>query len=221
MLPLFLSITTLTALGAGWYAWCKRRSRFRAVEILRWIETTLGGHGALESIVWLCPSRFRIDLRLAPQSIFRNASVLVELAPRELPHKWIKSAMLGIEETVTFEAEFEVTPHFDLNLHNLRLFARTRRDLEPVGDGWQFEQVTPLIMTTREEWRREITGVMSALLHLREKQFIDLRFSPNPPHYVVALPLGSISPDCDARLQLASTIRELAVEASSYHGLNY
>jgi hypothetical protein len=188
---------------------------------LRWIETTLGGHGALESILWLRPSQFRIDLRLAPQSIFRNASVLVDLAPRELPHKWVRSIMLGIEETVTFEAEFEVAPHFDLNLHNLKLFARTRRDLEPIGKGWQFEQVTPLIMTTREEWRREVTGVMSALLHLREKQFIDLRFSPNPPHYIVTLPLGSIAPDCDARLQLASTIRELAVEASSYHGLNY
>jgi len=220
LLAVFAPIIVLAALFA-WYCWCLRQHRERASEILGWIESTLGAHADFSSIEWLRPSQFRIALRVAPESVFRSAFVLVELAQRELPHDWARWIWRGDEETITFEADFEVAPRTALDLHSLKVFARTRRDLEPVGEGWQFEQVIPLIITTREEWQREVKGVVTALLHLKQKQFLNLRLAPNSPHYIVTLPLGAISPDCEARLELASTIRELAVEASSYHGLNY
>ncbi len=221
MLPLILSVVILFAATACWYMWCKRNNRARAGEILGWIESTLGSHGDTDSVVWLGPSQFRIVLRMGSKTVFRRAAVLVELAPRELPNRWARSALRGEGETVTFEADFDVAPHFNLNLHNVKLFARTRRELKPTGNGWQFEQSTPLIMTTRNEWQREITGVISALLQLKEKDFLDLQFANKSPHYSVKLPLCAISPHSDTRLALATTIRELAVEASSYHGLSY
>jgi hypothetical protein len=221
MSPLFAAFAVIVAALTGWFIWCKRQNTRRAAEILNWIETTLGPHGRLESVVWLNASRFRTVLYLGGHSVFRRAAVRVDLTPRELPHRWIKHTLSGEQETVTFEADLETIPKFQLDLHNIKLFARTRPDLQPVGDGWQYEHTTPLIMTTRNEWSREISGVISALLHAREKHFLDLRFTPRSPHYTVKLPLDAISPSCTSRFEMASAIRELAVEASSYHGLNF
>ncbi|MEO8727477.1 MAG: hypothetical protein ABI383_15295 [Acidobacteriaceae bacterium] len=220
LVSLLVPIVLAAALFA-WYCWCLRQYRGRAAELLGWIESTLGAPADFSSIEWLGPSKFRVALRVAPESVFRRAAVLVKLVPRELPHHWGHWVWSGEEETASFEADFEVAPKIDIRLHTLKLFARTRPDLEPIGKGWQFDQVVPLVITTREEWQREVKGVVTSLLHIKQKQFLSLRLEPNSPHYVVTLPLGAISPECETRLQVASTIRELAVEASSYHGLNY
>jgi hypothetical protein len=222
MLPAAAAIVSVLIFAvAGWYVRCRRRNQARAAEILGWVESTLGRHGSMSSVLWERPSKFRVPLHTSETGMFRRAAVVVELLPRELPHRWINSALRGDEEKITFEADLESAPKFELDLHNLKLFARSRRDLQPTGSTWQYEQTVPLIMTTRNEWQKEITGLISAMLHVRDKQFIDLRFARKTPHYTVIMPLDSLAPSSAQRLELSSCIRELAAEATSYHGLSY
>jgi hypothetical protein len=221
MLSVCLAISLLILCWAGWYLWWKHSNRRRASEILQWVEATLGALETVEGVTWATASQFSVRLRMGAHSLFRNVRVKVELLPKHLPHKWLLATWRGMEETVRFEADFDTAPRFSLDLHNLRLFARTRRDLELSREGFQFESLTPLVLTTRTDWRREISGVLTALVQVREKGFTDLRFSRRTPHYVVVMPLQMLAPGSQMRFELAHTIREVAVEASSYHGQSY
>jgi len=221
MVPTLVGIAVAVVALFAWYGWCKRKNQQRAHEILRWIESTLGTRSQMQSIDWLTPASFRVALRTAGDGVFRRAAVLVDLAPMHSPYAWLRRKLDSRQDTVTFEADLEASPRCMLDLHTYKLFARTRRDLQPEGAGWQFETTTPLVMTTRNEWQREVTGVISSLLQRKEKQFLDLRFAPESPNLSVTLPLGAIAPNAENRLEMATMIRELATEFSSSHGFSY
>lgn len=221
-----LAFAAITLALLGWLLWVRHSTRRRAAEVLTWIESTLGSHGNLPSVQWLTGTRFRVRLRTSTAGLFNRAFVLVALAPPPTPLAWLRSAMNDAEEddeTVTFEADLDLPPRCELDLRNYRLVARTRRDLKPSPNtqGWQYFSPTPMVITSRSDWGREVTGVISSLLELRNKHFLDLRFSPHSPHLSVTLPLEAISPASLTRLEMATAIRELAVEVSSFHGLNY
>ncbi len=219
---LALAFAAVALLLLGWFLWIRRSTRRRAAEVLTWIESTLGSHDHLPSVLWLTGSRFRVPLRTSAAGLFHRAFVLVTLAPSPTPFVWLRTSFTDPdeEETVTFEADLDLPPRCELDLRNYRLVARTRRDLEPAGEGWQYHSPTPMVLTSRSEWGRDVTAVISSLLELRNKHFLDLRFSPRSPHLSVTLPLQAISPASLTRLEMASAIRELAVEISSFHGLS-
>src|ERR1051326_4846831 len=108
----------LTAILSGlmfcwgiWYWLWIRHNRGRAAEVLRWIESALGGHGVVMGIRWLNRSHFRVPLRLAT-GVFQRAWVVVELAPRESPWKWTLSRFKRKHELLKFQADLDLSPAF-------------------------------------------------------------------------------------------------------------
>ena len=93
-------------LVAGWYWWFRRANQRRSVQILSWIEQAFSGHGSISDAHWQSASRFQVDLRLCP-SVFRRASLAVQLQPRELPLRWLLNRVHKRKETVTFKAELD------------------------------------------------------------------------------------------------------------------
>src|SRR5258708_37980659 len=159
-----------------WHFYSARRSRKRAFEIVGWIESLLTGQGHIAGIEWESASKFQVPLRLR-STTFRNACLDVQLLPRELPLNWAMGKLRAQQELLTFKADLDLAPPFTLELQSYRLFARTRKDLKPESPGWNFEQATPFVLTTRKDWQREITSVISSLVSCPERPFLSIAFA--------------------------------------------
>jgi len=218
--PMDMLAWALVYLAAGlvvlvvWHFYHTRRLRQRAFQILGWIEELLCGHGHVTNIKWEKSSSFSLPLRLQTHT-FHNASLRVNLVPRELPLKWITAKLKEEQETLVFKADLDWAPPVNLELQSYRLFARSRKELSPDTPGWNFEQTTPFILTTRKDWQKEITSVISTVLSCQERQFLSIAFSPASPHFTATLSLDSIAPGSPYRNEIFSSLRELATGASA------
>lgn len=180
------------ALVVAWYLIFVRYNRARAVQVLRWIETSLGGHGHVTGIRWSTPSRFQVPVRLNT-TVFRRPTILVEITPRELPFRWLLGWLRQRPETVTFEADLDCAPGFNLVVRNHRWWGRTSRKLSPDPKNWVFEQTAPLLFTTRQSQSGNTPAMLKALFRCREKEFLKLLFRRNSPHFSATLPLETVA----------------------------
>ena len=197
-----------------WNYYFARKSKQRAFEVLGWIEALLCGQGHVAGIKWENSSSFHVPLRLRSNA-FRNASLRVHLIPRELPLNWFIGRLKNAQETLVFEADLDWAPPFSLELQSYRLFARTQKHLQPEAPGWNFEQTTPFILTTRKDWQKEITAVIASLLSCHDRQFLSIAFRRQSPHFRATLALDSISPASTSRAEIFDSLRELAARASA------
>src|SRR5262249_10703089 len=124
---------------------------------LHLIENSLTGHGHVTGIHWTSKRSFEVPVRLSSQ-VFRKPKFLVSIAERG---KWKASAE---PESLTFLADLDLRPDFALEMHTMRWFARSRKDLQATEAGWNFEANTPVVLTTQLEWRQELMDTMGAVL---------------------------------------------------------
>ncbi len=132
----------------GWYLLCVRANRNRAVRILHWIESALGGQGHVTGMTWITASEFEVPVRLSA-SVFRKSKLLVCMTPRELPLNWLIGRLSNRHpETLTFTADLDLKPSFVLQVQSMRWFARSRKDADPADGNWTFENNAPVVLTT-------------------------------------------------------------------------
>jgi hypothetical protein len=199
---------------AIWYGLSLRHNRRKAVRILRWIEAALAGHGCVIGIRWLASSRFKIPLRLA-STTFQRAWILVELSPCELPSTWLINKMQKRQDLLVFQADLELPPAFNLDVHNLRWLARSVRKKSLDGAHWTLEQASPLVISTRMEWQKEMISTMSSLAGINHRDFLNVRYQRNSPNFSVTLPLKAFAPNSPARTYIFETMQELAGSSST------
>lgn len=197
-----------------WYAWFLRYNRQRSLQALRWLESSLGGHGRVVGVQWTAPSRAQAQLRLAP-GVFQRVWAIVELLPRELPLRWIAARLRRQPEMITFQADLDIPPEFNLEVHNHRWCARTRRKVPRDAARWETERVTPFMLVTRNEWQREISPMVDALLASRDQDFLNVTFQRRSPHLCASLPVDALAPDAPQHADLFEVLRELAGSASA------
>jgi hypothetical protein len=198
-----------------WYFWFLRYNRRKSVQVLRWIDGAFAAHGQVVGVNWLAAaSRFQVQMRLAP-NLFRHPSLVVQLLPREMPLNWLLSVVRKQQETLTFEADLDCAPCFNLEVHNHRWCGRTRRKFPSNPQEWTLEHSGPFVLTTRNEWQREITNMMNALVASRECDCLTVCFRRTSPHFSVTVPLQSISPQSRAESDIFDVLRELATGASA------
>lgn len=197
-----------------WRFWQDRKTKRRACEVLNWTDTWISSQGQITGIRWEGPSSFRLPLRLH-SSTFHNANLHIKLVPRHQPLSWVSAKLKNVQETLTFEADLDLAPPFKLELETYRLFARTRKDLSPETPGWEFEHATPFILTTRKDWQKEISSVISSLVSCPERQFLSVVFRRESPHFSATLALDSIAPSSLCRSDIFDAMRELATGASA------
>ncbi len=200
-------------ISAAWYWISVRKSRSRAKELARWIESALYGQGQVVGICWVTPSRFKVPLRLTC-GLFHRASVMVEMTPTEMPFRWLLSIIRGHQEVITFQADLDPAPGFSLDVQNFRWFARSSRRTPHNRNGWTFEQTGPFVLSTRQDWQKEITSAMTSLAH-GNHDFSSVVFQRRTPHFAVTVPLEAIAPGAPDRACLFESMRELASSASA------
>ncbi|HYG98695.1 MAG TPA: hypothetical protein VD837_06145 [Terriglobales bacterium] len=199
---------------ACWYFWFVRYNRRKSLKVLTWIERAFEGHGNVAGVQWLAASRFKVRLRLLT-NLFRNASVTIQLYPREMPLNWIISLIRRRQETFTFEADLDCPPSFNLEVNNHRWCGRTRRRLPRSAEKWVLERTAPFVITTRTDWQREITNMMHPLVASRECDCFTVSFRRSSPHFSATIPLNTISPESEVDAKIFDVMRELAAGASA------
>jgi len=191
-----------------WYLLFLRYNRRKAIQILQRLRNAFAGQAQIIGVSWQGASRFLVKLRV-PTALFHEASVQVTLLPRELPFHWLWARLKKRHETMTFEADLECAPSFNLEVHNHRWAGRTRRfprDLHQIA----LDHCGPFVLTTRNDWQREITAMMSALVASRDCDFLTVSFRRGSPHFSATVPLYSIAPESDCETQIFEVLRELA-----------
>jgi hypothetical protein len=214
MFILGLSLLSIAVFCAVWYCFALRHHRRRALDVLRWIEFALDGQGQPTGMRWIAQSRFKVPLRLTC-GIFHRAWLVVDLTPSEMPLRWLFSKVSGQQEMLTFQADLDLPPAFTLEVHSLRWFART--NLRPPADrgGWRFEHTGPFVITTRTDWKKEISSAMGSLARSVNHDLLDVSFQRRSPHFSATLPLATIAPGSPIRGCMFETMRELAARSSA------
>lgn len=197
-----------------WHLLFLRSNRRHGNQVLEWIQAAIAGKGQAIAVRWLGTSVFQVALQL-DTSLFQNPALMVRLVPREMPLHWLRHWWRREFATLTFEADLEMAPQFNLQVHQHRWSGRSSKRVAPDPERWYFEQVTPLIMTSRPCWQRDVAGMMNALLSCRNREVTSLGFRRTSPHFSATIPLECISPQGRGGSNLFDTLRELAAGASA------
>src|SRR5258706_5389742 len=199
----------------GWYLLCVRANRNRAVRILHWIESALGGQGHVTGMTWITASEFEVPVRLSA-SVFRKSKLLVCMTPRELPLNWLIGRLSKRHsETLTFTADLDLKPSFVLQVQSMRWFARSRKDADPADGNWTFENNAPVVLTTRADWQNEVAGIVQCMLECEQREGLQLQFRKTSPHFRATVPLSAIEPAEQDSWQIFDMLRSIAAGASA------
>ncbi len=202
------------AVVLAWYFFFVRYNRARAIRVLHWIEASLAGHGHVTGIRWSTPSDFLVPIRLNT-GVFRRAIMRVQITPREVPFRWLLDWLRKRPETLTFEADLDSAPGFNLAVRNHRWWGRTARKLSPDPNRWVFEQTAPLLLTTRHARQGNTPALLNALFRCREKAFLKLLFRRSSPHFSATLPLEAVAAAAHEGESLLDVLLEVASGSST------
>jgi hypothetical protein len=201
---------------AIWYFWSARSNRLRAVQVLYWIENALAGKGHVTGIRWISLSEFEVPVKMASK-LFRHPSILVKISAYKVPVNWIIAHFREPEpETLTFRADFDPHPAFNLQLQNRRWFARSQKTLDLDAPGWQFESCLPVVLTTRLDWQKELTTAIQSVLAVEQRENMQVEFQESSPHFRATVPLEAITPESQmAVFELLGSIASRATAKAS------
>ena len=192
----------------AWYFLFLRYNRRQAIQVLRRLRTAFAGEAQITGVHWLTPSRLSVNLRVMG-AMLQCVTLHLQLLPRQLPFHWAWSRLAKRQETMTFEADLECPPSFNLDVQNQRWCGRTRkfpRNLQRLA----VNHCGPFVVTTRNDWQRDITGMLGALVASRDCDFLSVTYRKTSPHLSATLPLESIAVESECDAQLFEVLRELA-----------
>jgi len=197
-----------------WYLFFRRYNRRQGTQVMEWIHSALANAGEMVAVRWLGPALFEVKLNLY-SGLFQQPNLTVSLVPRHLPIRWLRRWWRREPATVTWQADLDVAPSFNLEVGRHCWSGRTRRRLVPDRTEWTFQPVTSLILTSRRGAPREVVSMMNVLLSSRECQMLSVAFRRTSPHFSAVIPLDCISPEDHAGAVVFDALRELAAGASA------
>ena len=213
---MLLAISAGIIVVTGWYVAFARYNRRRAAQVLLWIRTAFSGHAQVLGVHWSSSSRFHVRLRLV-HGVFQHSSIVVRLLPREFFINWMLSRVRKQQELATFETDLDSAPASNLEVHNQRWCGRSRRGSQLDPKRGVVENFGPFVLTTRNDWQREITSMIDALVASRDSDFLSVTFRRTSPHLSATVALDSLAPQNTSGNKVFHVLRELADCAGATH----
>jgi hypothetical protein len=197
----------------GLMVYDRRLLRRRIHALLRWIDASLVGNGHITGLRWVSDTELDVPVRMrSPQ--FRQARFHISFTPHPLLRRLASCFRSEPKVTVDFITDLDSMPTFGMEMGTLRYFARSRPKLDTAGAGWAFVSSQPLVLTTKLEWQREITGAFEALLASDYRDGISVTFQQRSPHFRAAFPLESAELDAEPCKHLLRVLMSVAEGAS-------
>ncbi len=201
------------ALVTIWYLGFLGYNRKKAQKLWRWIAAASGDEERVAYVRWANVSCFYLKLQF-PAEDFREARMKVQLLPREMPLNWLLSRLRGQQEALTFEADLNCAPAFNLEVRNYRW---RKRSSSRVGrrDSLVAVRTGPVVLTTRGDWQQDLCHMMDGLLASRDCNFEHVEFRRRSPHFSATVQLRTLDLASDCAGQLFEALHKLATGASA------
>jgi hypothetical protein len=198
-----------------WYFAFARYNRRRGVKALHWVEAACDGRGSIVESRWTGATRLKARIRFSTQ-VIEDAFVTVRLRPRPLPLNWALSLWRKQKETLTFEANLDSVPAFNLEVFRHRWFTHNSPEDETGSRAWMISRPAPVVLTTRANWNQELTPVVNTLMTAGGHNLISVRFRPDSPHLSATVALESLA-NQQASAGFLEVVRELAAGVTARH----
>jgi len=213
---LVVIIDALGAVGllAIWYYCLARYNRRKGIAALHSVEAACLGKGRVVEARWLDSSRLQARLSFATH-LLDNARVTIRLFQRPSPVQWLISLWRKQKETVTFEADLDYVPGFQLEVFRHRWVTHKNAHSGSSKD-WIILRPGPIVLTTRTQWKQELTPVVNTLMTTRGQDLLVVRFRNESPHLVAIVGIDALSDEQGAATFLG-VVRDLAAGASTSH----
>ena len=119
------------------------------------------------------------------------------------------------KETLTFEADLDYAPSFQLEVFRHRWVSKQHARVAASSPQWTVSRPGPVVLTTRTYWTHEMTPVVNALITSRGHNLLSVRFRPKSPHLAATISLEALA-DEQAAAAFLTVLRELAAGASAH-----
>jgi hypothetical protein len=194
-----------------WYVLFSQYNRRKGDETLRIVESACLGLGKVTDARWYGASRLQAHLRFATPWV-EDAHLTVNLRPRQIPLHWLLAICRKQKETLTFEANLDFVPGFQLEVYRHQwLTHKVQLD----GDReWTVSRPGPIVLTTRTKWGNELTPVVNTLMSSSGHSLMSVRFRSDAPHLTATVPLEAVSGE-ESSVAFLNVLRDLAASASS------
>jgi hypothetical protein len=194
-----------------WYVCFSQYNRRKGDATIRVVESACLGLGKVTEVRWFGSSRLEADVSFTGHWV-GDAHVTVRLRPRHVPLNWLLAICRKQKETLTFEANLDFAPAFELEVYRHQWLTQ-RVDLD--GDReWTLSRPGPIILTTRKQWGNDLTPVVNTLMSTPGHNLMSVRFRSDAPHLSATVPLETVSGE-ESSVALLNVLRELAASASS------
>lgn len=207
------AVCAATAVVVAWYLIFSRYNRRRGALVLQWVESACATRGRLVETKWLNASRLQAHFSFATHW-FENARITIKLLPRPIPIQWILCLWRRQKETLTFEADLDYSPGFQLEISRHRWLTQKPKEISNPERNWTISRPGPVVLTTRTEWTHELTPVVNTLMTSRGHSLVTVRFRPDSPNLAATIPLEALA-DEEATAAFLNVLRDLASGASA------
>jgi hypothetical protein len=196
---------------ALWYVLMAQVNRRKGDAILRMVEGACFGRGKVTETKWLGSNRLQAQLRFATHWV-ADARVTVSLKPRQAPLQWLISMFRKQKETLTFEANLDCAPGFQLEVFRHQWL--TEKVQVEGKRQWTISRPGPIVLTTQAKWGNELTPVVNTLMSSSGHSLMNVKFRSDAPHLTATIPLEAVSGE-EASVAFLNVLRNLAASASS------
>ena len=201
-------------LAVVWYYAALTVGRRRALEVVRWIEVALAGHGHITGMRWLSASSFSLTLA-ADASVFRRPRLLVQMEPLQSPVNWLLFRLRGKRAAITFQADLDYAPGFALQAANQRWFGRSLRSLDLSRGNWDFEETAPFVLASSRRAHFDVFSLLNALLASRRPELISIALQRTSPHFCATIGLKDFLSEGQQQPEFFAMLHQLARQASA------
>lgn len=202
-----------TAVDLLWFLLLSHYNRRRGTLVLRWVEAACAARGKVTDSRWIGRSCLQAHLSFAAHW-FENARVTIKLLPRPLLVQWLVSLWRRQRETVTFEADLDDTPNFQLEISRHRWLTQKPKEISNPKRNWVVSRPGPVVLTTRTQWTHELSPLVNTLMTSRGHNLLTVRFRPESPNISATIPLEALS-DEESTASFLSVLRDLAAGSSA------
>ena len=202
-----------TAIDVFWFLLLARYNYRKGTLVLRWVEAACATRGRVTDTRWLSRSCLQAHLSFAAHW-FENARVTVKLLPRPLLVQWVISIWRRQKETVTFEADLDDAPNFQLEISRHRWLTQKPKEISNPKRNWTVSRPGPVVLTTRTQWTHELSPLVNTLMTSRGHNLLTVRFRPDSPNISATIPLEALS-DEESTASFLSVLRDLAAGSSA------
>lgn len=196
-----------------WFVVFARYNRRKGRLVLRWVEAACSTRGSLIESEWQGRSCLRAKLSFASHW-FGNARVTVSLLPRPSLIQWLVCLWRRQRETMTFEADLEGSPTFNLEISRHRWLTQKPKEISDPSRNWTLSRPGPVVLTTRTEWASELPPLVNTLMTNRGHHLLSVRFRQDSPNLTATIPLEALSGE-ESAASFLNVLRELAAVSSA------